>query len=171
MTGAATGDMLKFSVVNDLRGISSAAARIDAFCAAHGLAPGIYFGVTLDVDELLTDTIGYGYNDGREHSIDLVLRIESDTLTVEIVDDGGAFDPLQAQRPELGASLQDRARGGLGIYLARKTMDAVAYRRQDSPVSCRGCGACSRPRKCGTISPGSSSGCATWKRPRHKSPN
>lgn len=131
MTGAGTGDMLKFSVVNDLRGISSAAARIGAFCAEHGLAPGICFGVTLAVDELITDTIGYGYDDSGEHSIDLVLRIEGDALTVEIADDGGAFDPLQAQRPELGASLQDRARGGLGIYLARKTMDSVAYRRQD----------------------------------------
>ena len=125
------GDMLEFSVVNDSGGISSAAARIDAFCAAHGLAPGICFEVTLAVDELMTNTIGYGYDDGGEHSIDLVLRIEADTLTVQIADDGRAFDPLQAQKPNLGAPLEDRAIGGLGIYLVRKTMDEVAYRRQD----------------------------------------
>jgi len=41
-------------------GISSAAARIDAFCTAHGLASGISFDVTLAVDELVTNTIGYG---------------------------------------------------------------------------------------------------------------
>ena len=131
MTGAGTGGRLEFSLVNDLRGISSAAARIDAFCAAHGLSPGIRFDVTLAVDELVTNTIGYGYDDGGEHSIDVVLHIEGDTLTVEIADDGRAFDPLQAPEPDLGASVEDRARGGLGIYLVRKTMDGVTYRRQD----------------------------------------
>lgn len=131
MTGAGTGGRLEFSLANDLRGISSAAARIDAFCAAQGLSPGIRFDVTLAVDELVTNTIGYGYDDGGEHSIDLVLRVEGDTLTVEIADDGRAFDPLQAAEPDLGASFEDRARGGLGIYLVRKTMDSVTYRRQD----------------------------------------
>ena len=131
MTGAGAGGRLEFSLVNDLRGISSAAARIDAFCAAHGLSPGIRFDVTLAVEELVTNTIGYGYDDGGEHSIDVVLRIEGDTLTVEIVDDGRAFDPLQAPEPDLGAPLEERAVGGLGIYLVRKTMDGVAYRRQD----------------------------------------
>ena len=131
MTGAGTGGRLEFSLVNDLRGISSAAARIDAFCAAHGLSPGIRFDVTLAVEELVTNTIGYGYDDGGEHSIDVVLRIEGDTLTVEIADDGRAFDPLQAPEPDLGAPLEERAVGGLGIYLVRKTMDGVAYRRQD----------------------------------------
>lgn len=131
MTGAGTGGRLEFSLANDLRGISSAAARIDAFCAAQGLSPGIRFDVTLAVDELVTNTIGYGYDDGGEHSIDLVLRVEGDTLTVEIADDGRAFDPLQAVEPDLGASFEDRARGGLGIYLVRKTMDSVTYRRQD----------------------------------------
>ena len=131
MTGAGTGGRLEFSLVNDLRGISSAAARIDAFCAAHGLSPGIRFDVTLAIEELVTNTIGYGYDDGGEHSIDVVLRIEGDTLTVEIADDGRAFDPLQAPEPDLGAPLEERAVGGLGIYLVRKTMDGVAYRRQD----------------------------------------
>ena len=131
MTGAGIGGRLEFSLVNDLRGISSAAARIDAFCAAHGLSPGIRFDVTLAVEELVTNTIGYGYDDGGEHSIDVVLRIEGDTLTVEIADDGRAFDPLQAPEPDLGAPLEERAVGGLGIYLVRKTMDGVAYRRQD----------------------------------------
>ncbi len=128
MTGL--GDTFEFSVANDLRGISSASARIDAFCAAHGLAPGVSFHVTLAVDELVTNTIGYGYDDEGEHSIDFCLRIEGDTLTVEIADDGSAFDPLQEPEPDLSAPPEDRARGGLGIYLVRKTMDTVAYRRE-----------------------------------------
>ena len=122
---------LEISVTNDLRGISSAAARIDAFCAAHGLASGISFDVTLAVDELVTNTIGYGYDDDGEHRIDLALRIDSGTLTVEVADDGRAFDPLQTPELDMSVPMDERARGGLGIYLVRKTMDAVSYRRED----------------------------------------
>ncbi|MCY4558926.1 MAG: ATP-binding protein [Chloroflexi bacterium] len=85
----------------------------------------------LAVDELLTNTISYGYDDDGEHRIELVLRLEGGALVFEIADDGRAFDPLQASTPDIGASLQDRAIGGLGIYLVRKTMDGVTYRRQD----------------------------------------
>ena len=128
MTG--TGDTLEFSVANDMRGISSAAARIDAFCAAHDLARSISFDITLAVDELVTNTIGYGFDDDGERRIDIALRIESETLSVEIADDGKAFDPLQVPEPDFSAPLEERARSGLGIYLVRKTMDTVTYRRE-----------------------------------------
>ena len=128
MTGI--GDTLEFSVANDLRGISSAAARIDAFCVAHDLARGISFDVTLAVDELVTNTIGYGFDDDGEHRIDLALRIESETLSVEIADDGKAFDRLQVPEPDCSAPLEERAKGGLGISLVRKRMDTVTYRRE-----------------------------------------
>ena len=131
MTGASSGGTLEFSIVNDLRDIAGVGEKIGAFCAEHGLAEEVSFEVHLALDELLTNTIDYGYDDDNEHRIDLLLRLESDTLTVEIADDGRAFDPLQAAEPDLGTSIEDRARGGLGIYLVRKMMDSVAYRRQD----------------------------------------
>ena len=128
---AGTDDALKLSLINDLGQIVDAAARIDAFCARHGLAEEIAFEVNLAVDELVTNTISYGYDDDGEHRIELVLRLEAGALVIEIADDGRAFDPLQAHAPDIGASLQDRAIGGLGIYLVRKTMDGVTHRRQD----------------------------------------
>ena len=131
MTAAGADDALKLSLVNDLRSIAVAAENIDAFCARHGLAEEIAFDVQLAVDELVTNTISYGYDDDGEHRIDLVLRLEDGALVIEIADDGGAFDPLQAPEPDLSAPLEDRAKGGLGIYLVRKTMDGLAYRRQD----------------------------------------
>ena len=50
---------------------------------------------------------------------------------MEVADDGRAFDPLQTPELDMSAPMEERARGGLGIYLVRKTMDAVAYRRED----------------------------------------
>ena len=93
MAGSGTDDALDFSLVNDLRAIAGAAEKIDAFCAEHGLREEISFEVNLAVDELLTNTISYGYHDDGEHRIDLSLRLQGGTLIVEIADDGRAFDP------------------------------------------------------------------------------
>ena len=131
MTAAGTDDALELSLVNDLRNIAIAAENIDAFCARHGLEAETAFEVNLAVDELLTNTISYGYDDDGEHRIELVLRLGGGALVIEIADDGRAFDPLQAPAPDIEASLQYRAVGGLGIYLVCKTMNGVAYRRQD----------------------------------------
>ena len=131
MTAAGTDDVLEVSLVNDLRSIAVAIENIDGYCAGHELAEEIAFEVNLAVDELLTNTISYGYDDVGEHRIELLLRLEGEALVIEIADDGRPFDPLQAPAPDLGASLDERALGGLGIYLVRKTMDTVAYRRQD----------------------------------------
>ena len=129
MTGI--GGTLEFSIANDLRGISSAAAKIDAFCAAHDMPSGISFDVTLAVDELVTNTISYGFDDDGDHRIDIALRLDGDTLTVTIADDGMAFDPLQAPEPDMSAPAEGRGTGELGIYLVRKTMSTMAYRRED----------------------------------------
>ncbi len=131
MTAAGTDDVLELSLVSDLRNIAIAAENIDAFCARHGLATEIAFEVNLAVDKLLTNTISYGYDDDGEHRIKLVLHLEGGALAVEIADDGTVFDSSQAPAPDLGASLDERAKGGLGIYLVHKTMDTLAYRRQD----------------------------------------
>ena len=53
----------------------------------NGLTPQISFDVYLAIDELVTNAISYGYDDG-EHRIDLVLRLEGDTLSLWIEDDG-----------------------------------------------------------------------------------
>ena len=131
MAAVGTDDALELSLVNDLRNIAIAAENIDAFCARYGLAAEVAFEVNLAVDELVTNTISYGYDDDGEHRIELVLRLGGGALAIEIADDGRAFDSLQAPAPDFEVSLQDRAKGGLGIYLVRKTMDTVAYRRQD----------------------------------------
>ena len=41
------------------------------------------------------------------------------------------FDPLyDAKQPDVGAAIEDRPIGGLGIYCVREMMDEVHYRRE-----------------------------------------
>ena len=127
--GAGIDGSVRFSVGNDLRELAAAAERIGEFCSVHGIPPATAYAVSLSVEELLTNTISYGYEDGGEHHIDLVIRLDGDVLAVEISDDGIEFSPDSAASPDTNASIEDRPIGGLGIFLTRKMMDSVDYRR------------------------------------------
>ena len=132
MDEIASGDRLELSLVNDLREIPAAAGRIDEFCAARGVAPQVAHAVNLAIDELLTNTISYGYDDDNVHRIALTLRLEDDKLIVAIVDDGKAFDSSETPEPDIDAPLEERPIGGLGLFLVQQMMDSVEYRRSDA---------------------------------------
>ena len=127
----ATDDTIEFSLANDLREVAGVAARIDAFCADRGVAPEIAFAINLAIDELLTNTVSYGYDDEDPHWIEIVLRRENDALVLVIVDDSAPFDPTQMPEPDTEAPLDEREAGGLGLLLVNQMMDRVEYRRQD----------------------------------------
>ncbi len=123
--------MLHFSLINDLRELGVAAAKVDAFCAEHGVSRDIAFAVNVSVDELLTNTISYGFDDGESHRIEMTVRIEDDVLVIELVDDATPYDPTRAPHPDIDAPIERRPIGGLGVHFVRELMDGFSYRRSE----------------------------------------
>ena len=132
MNDSITDNPFELSLVNDLQEIGAAAVKIDEYCEARGLSPQIAYAVNLSIDEILTNTISYGYDDDDEqHRIDLTLRVDGETLVVVIVDDGRAFNSSLTQDPDVETALEERALGGLGLFLVQQMMDDVSYQRRD----------------------------------------
>ena len=125
------GEPLEIPLVNDLREIAAVAAQIDEFCAACNLEPHVAYAVNLSVEEILTNTISYGYDDDEPHRIDIRVSMDGSLLAVEITDDSIAFDPSTVADPDIEAALEDRPLGGLGLFLANQMMDSVEFRRGD----------------------------------------
>ena len=123
--------MIELSLVNDLRELAVAAERVDAFCAERGLSPDVAFAVNVSVDELLTNTISYGFDDGGRHRIEITVRMESSVLVVELADDAKPYDPTTAPHPDVAAPIEERPVGGLGVHFVRVLMDGFRYRRSD----------------------------------------
>ena len=121
--------MIELSLDNDLLELAAAAERVDAFCAERGLSPDIAFAVNVSVDELLTNTISYGYDDGARHRIRMTVRVEGSILVVELSDDGKPYDPTTAPHPDIDAPIEKRPIGGLGVHFVRELMDGFSYRR------------------------------------------
>ena len=91
----------------------------------------LVFKVNLALEEIVINVMNYGHEDGL-HEIDISLVTDEESLTIEVVDDGRPFDPLNdAPKPDVNAELEDRNIGGLGIHLVSKMMDDVRYRREE----------------------------------------
>lgn len=104
---------------------------MDAFCAEHDVSSEIAFAVNVSVDELLTNTISYGYKDSDPHRIEMTVRMEGTVLVVELSDDAKPHDPTAAPDPDIDASIEERPIGGLGVHFVRALMDGFVYRRSD----------------------------------------
>jgi anti-sigma regulatory factor (Ser/Thr protein kinase) len=85
--------------------------------------------VRLVMEELLVNTVRYGYPEGRAGTIDIHLDAQPDAVHLELRDDGLPFDPLSADHPDLPGDVAARDVGGLGLHLARSVASSVEYAR------------------------------------------
>ncbi len=126
------GTSLSLRVATNVEDLRRAQEEIEAFCNAEQWPADVVFQIGLVVEELGINVVNYAYEDGDEHEFSISVSSGEDSLTLEIVDGGRAFDPLHdAPEPDLEASLEDRPIGGLGVYLVRTIMDELQYRRED----------------------------------------
>ena len=85
----------------------------------------------LVLEELAMNTINHGHDEGL-HEITVTFNSTDDALTIDVVDDGKPFDPLNdAPIPDINAPIHERTVGGLGVLLVRKLMDELTYRREE----------------------------------------
>ena len=103
---------------------------IEEFGARHLVVHRAIVDVELAVDELVTNTVTYGWSDDAPHEIFVRQRLAAGHWIVEIEDDGRAFDPRSVPTPALDAPPDERPIGGLGIHLVRSVVDELEYRRE-----------------------------------------
>jgi serine/threonine-protein kinase RsbW len=119
---------MEFRLNNDLAEIQWLAEAVEVFGEENGLPPKVVFQVNLALEELLTNTINYGYPQGSENELTIKLELKnSHDLIVEIRDDAFPFNPLEIEQPDIGQDIEARSIGGLGIHLVRQMMDEIEY--------------------------------------------
>ena len=84
--------------------------------------------IDIAIDELFSNIANYAYNP-EVGSATVRVEVQEDPMAVIItfVDQGIPYDPLSTSDPNTSLSADDRAIGGLGIFMVKKTMDDVAY--------------------------------------------
>ncbi|MDR0894704.1 MAG: SpoIIE family protein phosphatase [Prevotellaceae bacterium] len=94
------------------------------------LPPSTVMNLQLALEEAITNIILYAYKE-QGKDISVTFTKTGNELEVVIEDSGVPFDPTAQEEPDhLNASAEDRPIGGLGIFLVKKLMDNVAYKRE-----------------------------------------
>ena len=88
--------------------------------------------INIAIDELFGNIAHYAYNPNVGEAT-VRVEVEEDPLSVIItfIDGGVPYDPLQAAEPDTTLSAEERALGGLGIFMVRKSMDEITYRYEN----------------------------------------
>ena len=88
--------------------------------------------IDVAVDELMANIAHYAYTPDKGK---VTIQTEYDEISgiasITFIDRGIPFNPLKMEEPDVSLPASEREIGGLGIFLVRKTMDQMEYRRED----------------------------------------
>lgn len=84
--------------------------------------------IELSIEELFINVASYAYEEGDG---DAIIRIEifdnPDRAVFTLIDNGTPYNPLTREDPDVTLSAENRAIGGLGVFLVKKNMDEYSY--------------------------------------------
>ena len=123
--------MMRVVIDSRLSELRRASELVDKFRAHHGLADMDANAIHVVLDEVLSNSIRHGLGGAASHAIAVTLELSEGQITVEVEDDGVAYDPTQAPAPALAGTLEERKDGGLGVAFVRQLTDSIEYRRVD----------------------------------------
>ena len=84
--------------------------------------------INVAADEIIANVINYAYGDSLgKITVRIDETMEKSGVEITFSDRGVPFNPLDRKDPDTSLSAENRAIGGLGIYMVKKTMDKVEY--------------------------------------------
>ena len=108
--------------------LSDVLGFVDQMLDSFGCPMKIRMAVCVAIEEMFVNVAHYAYGEGQgDMRLGIGLDEESRTVTFRMADQGVPFDPLQKPDPDITLSAEDREGGGLGIFIAKKTMDSIRY--------------------------------------------
>ena len=120
--------MKELTIEAVLENVDTVIDFIDEQLVEYGCGMKEKMAIDVAADELFTNIASYAYN-LEKGNVTVRVEVFEDPLTVEItfIDNGVPYDPLAKADPDTTLSVEDRPIGGLGIFIVKKSMDAVNY--------------------------------------------
>lgn len=97
-----------------------------------GCPPRAQMQIDITIDELFSNISFYAYNpEVGMATISIEVIDEPMEVILTFSDNGTPYDPLDAEKPDVTLSAEERKVGGLGIYIVKQSMDEIAYEYKD----------------------------------------
>ena len=125
-------ELNELEIEADIDKLQEVLSFIEEHLSKTDCSPKAEMQISLAAEEIFVNIASYAYNPNKGKAW---LRIEvSDepvTVTLTFTDQGMQYDPLARQDPDVTLPAEAREIGGLGIFLAKQTMDDVIYEYKD----------------------------------------
>lgn len=88
--------------------------------------------IDVAIDEIFSNIARYAYPDQEgSATVEFDFDETSRMVSITFLDQGIPFDPLKKADPDTTLGTEERAIGGLGIFVVKKTMDEISYQYRD----------------------------------------
>ena len=108
---------------------------LESLAEQQGWPPRTTFGITLSLDEALTNVVSYAFDPpGTAGTPAIRLDCRTTDTHIELVlrDNGRPYDPTAGDPPPLVACLDEAEFGGHGVRLMLHYLESLTYQRQGS---------------------------------------
>ena len=124
--------MKEITITAVVENLSSVLEIVDQELEAAGASMKVQMQVDVAIEELFVNVSRYAYApETGEVRIQIGFDKQTSALLVTFIDSGVPFDPVAKLDPDITLGAQEREIGGLGIFMAKKNMDSMEYRRED----------------------------------------
>jgi ABC-type amino acid transport substrate-binding protein/anti-sigma regulatory factor (Ser/Thr protein kinase) len=115
------------SALSEIDRLAEEVARVGR---EHALPEELVFDLRLALEEAVTNVIRHGYGGREDGEIRVGFHVTPEAITATVEDDAPPFDPHEWPDPPLPPAGGDVH--GVGVYLIKRVMDEVDYRRRGS---------------------------------------
>src|SRR5262245_32736295 len=98
---ATSKGMATLQIANAIEELIKVVEFVEKFGRDHDLPVRAVNNLNLCLDEILNNTISYGYDGGTKRVISVKLSLDGGSLVAEIKDDANPFDPRRSTPPQL----------------------------------------------------------------------
>ncbi len=124
--------MAELTIRASLNNLNDVMAFVDAELEKLDCPMKAQMQIDVAVEELFVNIARYAYAPAEG---DVVIRMEATAepraVAITFMDRGVPYDPLAKPDPDVTLSAEERQIGGLGIFMVKKSMDAMEYRYAD----------------------------------------
>ena len=125
--------MEKLSVKADVNSLGEVQDFVDRILEEHECSMKAQMQIDIAVEELFVNIAHYAYPSGDG---DAIIEVDTESVTdcvkITFEDTGVPYDPLKHEDPDVTLSAEDRAIGGLGIFMVKQSMDDISYEYTDN---------------------------------------
>lgn len=124
--------MKEITVEAVTKSIGVVTAFVDEALEHIGCPPKANAQIDICIDEILGNIVRYAYGASTGSA---TIRLDFDEterlLSLTFIDRGTPFDPRNVPEPDITSPLDKRPIGGLGLFMVKKMVDSLTYRREN----------------------------------------